>query len=133
MCKEYSIFFNGFPVGTAALRENGLYYRIEAACRPDNNRMLRLKAYCADNVIDLGLLVPEDDLFVLCKDIPIKLIKSKDIRFHLQDRDAQLIQIRRNEPFPYLHCLERLKITILSQKKYIDSGALNHSSNNTGQ
>lgn len=133
MCKEYTIFFNGFPVGTAALRENGLYYRIEAACRPDNNRMLRLKAYCADNVIDLGLLVPEDDLFVLCKDIPIKLIKDKNIRFYLQEKGAQRIQIRCNVPFSYLHCLEYLKITILSQKKYIDCDTLNHSSNNTGQ
>ena len=133
MCKAYSIFFNGFPVGTASVSENGLYYRIEAACRPDNNKMLRLKAYCADKVIDLGMLVPEDDLFTLCKDIPKKLIKDEDIRFYLQGNNDQLIQARSDEPFPYLHCLGRLKITILSQKKYIDCDTLNHSSNNTGQ
>ena len=85
VCKEYSIFFNGIPVGTASVRENGLYYRIEAACRPDNNRMLRLKAYCADKVIDLGFLVPEDDLFILCKDIPQKRMNDKYIRFYFNN------------------------------------------------
>lgn len=56
---EYTVFYQGAEVGSAALEPDGLYYRLSAQCREPAHGLWRLWACVGENSRCLGVLFPE--------------------------------------------------------------------------
>lgn len=112
MHKVYSIYSGDMKIGTANVQVCGLYYRINAICTVDNTGMHRLQAHGDVGDVDLGLLVPERDKFILCRDVPVKCLGEGELRFSLKgsNHNKCSIQLKSNEPFAYLTQLENARL-----------------------
>ncbi len=119
LCGEYDVLYNSQKIGSANISENGLYYRIQASCCIAENEMSRMKILCGNEFLDLGLLIPEGDSFVLRKDLPRKHLTGGSIKFVVYSNADRITKFHANTPVSYLHLLEDSKLVIRSDEKCI--------------
>lgn len=104
--KCYNVMLNGCVVGTAATETEGLYQRFRIRCKPPDMQMYRLIVLCGSQRMDLGVCVPEDNLFVMNKRVQSKLLGEGDLQFHLEiwrnDQYTTFVPIDPQKSFDYL-------------------------------
>lgn len=107
--KTYQVRFNECVVGTATAETEGLYIRFHVACKPPDMQIYRLILLCGSQRMDLGICVPENDLFCIHKRIQSKQLKEGTMEFILEPQDskkqASFIPLDSNKPFEYFNCL----------------------------
>ncbi len=62
---DISILYEGTPVGTASVTQEGLYCSISCRCKVQTDQVLRAYAESDDGPFCLGVLVPEGDALCL--------------------------------------------------------------------
>ena len=109
--KEYDVTMGENIVGRAWIEKQGLYLLIQCQCHFAGDEMRRLKVSCGQNEVDLGILVPERDCFVLKCRIPVKRLGKGDCRFLImrknRELDGKFIAVYPEEPFAYISRLKQ--------------------------
>ena len=111
MVGEYAVFLGNDPVGTVSVNKKGLYYQIECQCKLSGSVICKLTANWEDKAVDIGILAPEGDGFVIRSNLPIKRAGEGTVSFHIKPKHQKLpesfVPIRADEPFAYLSMLEK--------------------------
>ncbi len=107
---EQAVYFNDSPVGTVQIKKEGLYYQFSSQCRLKERKMYRLILSCGESTRDLGILVPEGDVFTHRKRLPVKTFPAADFHFSLQCEDGgkaeKRLVVKEDEPFAGISMLE---------------------------
>ena len=113
----YEVYLGKEAAGKVEVRQQGLYCRILCRCRIPGEQVYRLFAVSGDHRENLGVVVPEEDGFVLDKKIPAKRLGNGPLRFILSTGAGSLkgkfIPICPEEPFAYI---DRLKNAFLESE-----------------
>lgn len=100
MERTYPVTKNGQTIGSVIIEEEGLYYHLHCTCKL--SVMQRVSLYANND--ELGLLVPEGEVYCLSKKIPRKKLSEDQIQFYLMDRNESeksvLIPVSSGEIFP---------------------------------
>lgn len=106
---SYDIVENGYIVGTAEIETEGLYLNVRARCSPRDKQIHRLILFSSAGQIDLGVCVPEDNVYVVNKRVQRKLIGEDVLQFILEPKEnagqRQFVPVDSGKPFAYLDVL----------------------------
>lgn len=119
---DYGVVFGGTEIGRASVVREKLYYRIACSCALTDNRIHRLEVSCGDRSADLGILVPENGVFVLSTRIPVNRIGEGEMRFAVIEKESavkagRFVPIKPEEPFRYLSRLKNAFLEIREGQK----------------
>ena len=109
--QEYPVSYRGATVGSAQLTAEGLYYCIHGKVRLPDGDIYRLFASNRNRCICLGICVPDGDLFVITKRIPIKQFANYSaFSFYIDTREEirerRLYSVSPDKPFEKLKDLQ---------------------------
>lgn len=111
----FSILFGDNVVGKAQVSREGLYYLIRCRCELSGETVFRVQVRCKDQLVDLGILVPEDGGFALKTRIPVKRVGEGSLSFFAAPRhrtpETAFIPLYPEEPFRYLSRLRDAYLT----------------------
>lgn len=116
MIGTYDVIRNGTVVGSCRILQQGLYYCFDCRCHMTENGILRLWLQDGECALDLGVLIPEGEYFILRKKLPVKTVVTKAPRFHLRENAPKcdkFIPVYPEEPFTYL---ARIKDSYYAQR-----------------
>ena len=114
MNMTYDVMFCGKTVGNVHLVKQGLYYHLQCSCSMISREIYRLQVQCGQERIRCGILIPENNRFVLETKIPAKKLYGDDLEFWLENISScgnvtshlkgefKYIPIYPDEPFTYL-------------------------------
>ena len=113
----YPVLHGDQPVGKVRVARQGLYYHFCCRLQLAGSCVYRLELSCEDATENLGIPVPEGDLFVLTKSIPIRRLGSGKPTFRVVPKNesfqGRFVPISPEEPFAYL---DRLKNAYLLRR-----------------
>ena len=113
----YSVYLGEHACGKVQILKKGLYYRFYCRCSITSDLIYRLRVLCTHSEMNLGVLTPMDDGFILRSQIPVKRFSEKPVRFVLVPvhgmQSGFFAPIIPEEPFSYM---ERLKDAYLIRK-----------------
>jgi len=111
---SFSVTVRGKHTGKVLVQRRGLYYHFFCRCNLTGNNIYRLMVTCGSVQENLGILVPEEDSFVLNTSLPVKRIGEGEMSFVLRPKQESLtgsfVPISPEEPFSYI---SRLKESFL--------------------
>ena len=107
----YDIMCNGVAVGKASVKREGLYYCIHYKCNLPQKGIFRVMVTESHNTYDLGICVPDGDVYSGTTRIPCKRFYSNDLVFTLMSDDKIVcVPIMGGEPFLYLDKLNAARL-----------------------
>lgn len=113
----YPIFQGDFTAGEAHVSRHGLYYHIHCVCSCSCEDTLRVHVRSANQITDLGILVPEKDVYTTKVWIAIQKLGEGDLHFFIQPKESsdskQWIPIIPEQPFS---CISQLDQSNLRRK-----------------
>lgn len=117
MERKYSVTVCGKQAGVVLVRRQGLYFHFNCRCNLSGDIIYRLVVVCGMVQENLGILVPDQDSFVLDTKLPVKRIGEGELSFMLIPKHEMLagtfVPISPEEPFAYI---SRLKDSFLILK-----------------
>lgn len=87
---NFTVVFEGKPIGKLQLVKKGLYYGLDLRCRRQTGQILRAVARWEGGWENLGIPVPEGDGLRLVKRIPVKRMGEGPWEFLLFPADADI-------------------------------------------
>ena len=115
MERSYSVSIRGTPVGKVLVQRQGLYYHISCRCQLKGDTIYRLVVTSGSTSINLGIVVPISNGFILNTKLPVKKIGEGEFAFSLctkqDEASGTFIPITPEEPFAYI---SRLKDSFLT-------------------
>ncbi len=94
------VLMDGQTVGTAFITRKGLYLHIRCCCNFPDKKIRRIRMCIENEVFDLGVCIPEKNLFVINKAIPLKRIGAGEISFHVFNiKDSQFFSLTELDQF----------------------------------
>lgn len=129
------VFWDRQPVGTACVTREGLYYRFRCECRFPDKRGYRLRVCCGSKTLDLGLCVPEGNLFTLSKRIPIKQVGDGEMSFQAMRniQKASFSPVEENLPFSGIPILQYARLAVNNGQVGIEFKNLSEAQQGNGQ
>lgn len=110
----YCVSFEGKDVGSVTVSREGLYYNFSCKVTSWSGGMYRLLLKTELETIDLGILVPQGNTFVLSKRLPIKQIRGKRFSFAVitavMEKNEKYISVTQDQPFSYIEELLNTKL-----------------------
>lgn len=104
------IYLGGQAIGEVRVERRGLYYRFECRCDLSGEVVCRIQAVCGENAVNLGIPVPENGVFALRTQIPVKHLGEGKLTFRAIPKGVEkkgiFIPLAPEEPFRYLRRLE---------------------------
>lgn len=102
----YEVWLKDMIAGEVLITREGLYYRFLCTVRLPKESRYHLVAYSEVKNVDLGLCIPQGEIFVLSTKIPIKRFDNCRYRYILTAKaEKQVIPIFENQPFTHLNRL----------------------------
>ena len=115
MEQSYPVTVRETPVGKVLVQRQGLYYHISCRCQLKGDTIYRLFVSSGTTSINLGVVVPIDNGFMLNTKLPVKKIGEGELSFALSAKQkapsATFIPITPEEPYSYI---ARLKDSFLT-------------------
>ena len=115
MEQSYAVTVKGTPVGKVLVQKQGLYYHFSCRCQLKGDTIYRLVVTSGSTSVNLGVVIPVDNGFVLNTKLPIKKIGEGEMIFTLRTKQDEsldaFIPIKPEEPFAYI---SRLKDSFLT-------------------
>lgn len=106
----YPILLGGEPIGQASVEKRGLYYHFFCKCDLSGEVIYRITVQTGEKTENLGIPVPEEDLFTLTAKLPVSRFGEGNMVFRAVPRHAQLegefVPLSPDSPFPYLARLQ---------------------------
>ena len=107
---SYPILQGNESIGSAQIVRQGLYYCFDCHCDLCGEVVHRLTVTCGGNTHNLGIPVPEGELFVLRTKLPVKQLGEGMPQIRAQPMHkpmgAAFVPISPEEPFTYLSRLK---------------------------
>ena len=82
---KYDIYYEDRVIGCAELNLAGLYYAVHCRCRLEHHGIYRVIVDSGTHRMNLGVCAPMNGEYVLTKNIPIKYLTDKKIKFYIRD------------------------------------------------
>ena len=109
MDNRYHIYLGQDKAGEVTVKREGLYYLFQCRCR-----LPSMPIYCAvlqngNAQFNLGVCVPDGNIFRTNKRIPAKLLEKPEFSFFLiekQKNPTKVVPVDPEKPFRYLEELE---------------------------
>lgn len=106
----YPISLGKEEVGQVYVERQGLYYHFQCCCQLQSEIICKVTAFCAGEHINLGILVPSGQNYILTRRLPVKLFGSDTPEFWIIPKKPQTqeiyVDIYPEEPFRYIAKLE---------------------------
>ena len=119
----FDILWNGTVIGQVEVLRRGLYYHFTAACIFDENEICRLMIRIQDEVMTAGIMVPENNQFILHKKMAIKQFPDGVPEFYVPSLQGEsvaseglFVPVSEENPFGYLHRLKSAFLTFREGK-----------------
>lgn len=113
---EYEIRLGKEVVGTAAVEQQGLYYRFSCRCNISGSVICRVTVSCNGHHENLGVLVPMGNGFGLTTKVAVKKLGKGPFQFRAmpkhQKSEGKFIPIYPEEPFAYISRLQNAFLEI---------------------
>ena len=93
-------------MGHARIQKEGLFYKFVCSCTPPDGSVYRISVSDGEHRRDLGICVPQGDVFTLIARVPCKCLNGESLQFELTDKKITAIPVRSGEPFAHLDQLE---------------------------
>ena len=81
---SYPILQGSESIGTAQIIRQGLYYRFDCHCALTGEVVHRLTVACGGGIHNLGIPVPEGEMFTLRTKLPVKQLGEGMPQFRVQ-------------------------------------------------
>lgn len=118
----FPILFDDRTIGEAQVQKSVLYYKFFCKCIPPDSKAYRVILIYGETEINLGICVPNNEYFILNKQVPVKYIEEGEWSFMLRSvanaNDIQ-VAVHENEPFPLLDQLELAKLVNTDGKIFV--------------
>lgn len=103
MVRVYPITYNGQRVGTAEVKQQGLFLVIHCECDTDLHDTYSIVASSKGKTVELGCYVPGSDGCSLERRISVKHISGEEITFLIAPvKKEMVVPVYTDKPFPYL-------------------------------
>ena len=109
VCVLCKVYYEGSSVGHARIQKEGLFYKFICSCTPPDSSVYRISVDDGENRRDLGICVPQGDIYTLTARVPCKYLKGDSLHFELTDKKAVAVPVRSGEPFDHLEQLENAR------------------------
>ena len=108
----YDIIMGTQVVGKAQVSKEGLYYRFSCQCTPPDGSIHRISVSDGNNTKDLGICVPEGEMFCLVSRVPVKYLPGDKLTFTLAPKEKQetAVPVVTDEPFAHLDMLDSARL-----------------------
>ena len=119
---KYDLFMDDRIVGKADVVNEGLYYVIKCTFSLDHDGIYRAIVQTDHECLNLGICVPEGDLFAATVRIPVSKIENDDVRFYIVSIDAKRAQghpVSEDAPFDFLELLYAARFSKINGKPSI--------------
>lgn len=113
---SYDIYFKNEPIGIAYVESAGLYTHFKCRCNFPAKGSYRVIAQYSTSQIDLGLCVPQDNLFVTNAKVATKKLNTEIPYIFAMDTkysDQTFIPVDPKKEFGYITKLEKARFSIL--------------------
>ena len=102
----YPILLGGEPIGQASVEKRGLYYHFSCKCDLSGEVIYRITVQTGEKTENLGIPVPEEDLFTLTAKLPASRFEEGNMVFRAVPRhtglEGKFVPLSPDSPFPYL-------------------------------
>ncbi len=115
MDETYSVTWENHVVGQVRLIRSGLYTEILCRCNLPPGAIYRLWDCAGDENINLGVLYPECESFILRRRLPNRQLSGENPVFSVWDngrKPMRFVPVREDEPFDYLPALMQSRFAI---------------------
>lgn len=118
----FTVNMGSAVVGSANISRKGLYYHVQCTCDLPGNALYRIIMRNGRTYKDLGICVPEGNVFTLFKRVSVKQFQGNDFTFEIVCENEGEYAVSDNVPFAHLDKLEsaRLRQTNGQMKIIID-------------
>ena len=111
---NYPVHHGIQQVGQAQITRQGLYYHFDCRLRLSGAVIFRLEIRCGDVIENLGVPVPEGDMFVLRKTLPTNRFPREKPEFRILPKHESMneffVPLHPDEPFAYLSRLQNARL-----------------------
>ena len=111
---NFDIFRGGEKIGKAQVKQEGLYYRFRCVCALTGEVIYRLTVTCGDQTENLGILIPDGDVFRLEKKLPVSRFAGGEAVIRAVPGNPNKLglfaPVRPDEPFAYLSRLKNARM-----------------------
>ena len=113
----YDVWMPDKIAGQVMVSREGLYYRFLCTVKIPKESHYHVMAQADSGIIDLGLCVPQGDLFVLSTKMPVKRFDKREYRYVLSEKTVkQVIPVFVDKPFV---CLNKLTEGYFAKENHI--------------
>ena len=119
MDREYDVFLNGQTVGKATLHKDGLYIRYSCLCSLPKGEIYRIVAENEKDSLNLGICVPNGDLWISTGRFSEKQMKIDGIKLIVQPcsmMKGKFTPIIDGGEFDFIEQLENAQLTFRTGK-----------------
>ena len=112
---HYDIYFENKPIGIARVESVGLYTQFQCRCNFLVKGSYRIIAQYGTLQIDLGLCIPQDNIFVTSAKVATKKLNKETpciFAVDTKERDKTFIAVDSQEKFAYIAKLAKAKFCI---------------------
>lgn len=111
---NYPIYHGPQQVGQAQITRRGLYYYFNCRLQLSGAVVFRLQIRCGDITENLGIPVPEGDIFILQKTLPASRFPREKPEFCVFPKHEPMneffVPLHPDEPFAYLSRLQDARL-----------------------
>ena len=109
----WKVYYDNEVVGTCSVEQKGLYFCFLCHCMKVTTEICRLVVQCAGQIFDLGVMIPENGLLYISRNIPAKKLPKGQpmfcVRTEKQTDDGNFIPVREGEAFFHLSQLDKAR------------------------
>lgn len=127
---KYPIFDGQKQVGEAVVRSEGMYRVVQCRCMPVSGKPQRICLRAGEQIVDLGLCVPDGNSMSLLKRMPAKVLDCGQLSIFVKEVAGEGMLFVPGQPFEHIHLLRDAKLQIREGRFYV---VTSESSRPTGQ
>ena len=118
MSRCYDLYFGETVIGQVTVVRQGLYDWITCTCMLPDRVMYRLWARTDTDIVDLGILYPQNGSYGLNTRLPMKRLGQGRISFFAEEKDKNehYVFLDEGKPFTHLQQLEYCRFAIRDGK-----------------
>ena len=112
----YDVLLGNKTVGSAEIREVGLYCRVQCICKLPSSQIYRILMVGTTGELLLGVCVPNGDEWILERKIPAKNLPGEELRFYIigaGDENAIVGKLKREEVKLNISALRNMRYSAL--------------------
>lgn len=123
MIETYPVILDNKRIGTMEVEQQGLYACFTCQCSLPDDGIYTINAICGDQLLPLGVCIPENEKYKLTKKVPLKSIPKGAMTYIAVLKDSKqhtgFIPLSSSEPFAYIQELENAVFQNIGERKGI--------------